>query len=369
MMRFAELYETDADPIAKFSKLYYDHTQVHPFDDAARISRDGKSIATLRSMGSGANAYVYLDSIQTLAPEARTGSSSALLRLITNISDMTGVPIHLDAKPYGTTPGKLNKRQLIAWYKRNGFEGSGDKLVYNPYKMENKQMRSSEFMAEKLPLTEDIATLTALATHAGGLVAQGILTKQEGWMLFAFLMSLPFVATGGFIAMMEWENIKYAVQDMIRDWKETGEISPDSVQEVIHWGEEYINGIESKGERNYFVGLLNKYKNTDITDKKALIQLQRELKKYYEKLENIKRMKEIQAERSEIDEMYMDAMKKATKVGIKNQLKSLYRKTRGDYKQYLSKGRDTDEVEAAAKAASAAARKALEDYIDKHGLR
>ena len=80
-------------------------------------------------------------------------------------------------------------------------------------------------------------------------------------------------------------------------------------------------------------------------------------------------MKEIQAERSEIDEMYMDAMKKATKVGIKNQLKSLYRKTRGDYKQYLSKGRDIDEVEAAAKAASAAARKALEDYIDKHGLR
>lgn len=103
--------------VDEFMKTYYKVTQVHPFDNAARIAWDGKSTATVRPYGDRVN----LEAVQTLAPGERSGSANGMVMTLVKIADETGVTIELTAKPFGTTEGKLNKRQLIAWYKRRGF--------------------------------------------------------------------------------------------------------------------------------------------------------------------------------------------------------------------------------------------------------
>lgn len=101
----------------EFMETYFKVTQVHPFDDAARIAWDGKSTATIRPWGD----RIHIEAIQTLAPGERSGSANGMIMTLVKIADETGVTLELNAKPFGTTEGKLTKRQLIAWYKRRGF--------------------------------------------------------------------------------------------------------------------------------------------------------------------------------------------------------------------------------------------------------
>ena len=108
-------------------------TQDHPFDPGQRIAWDGKSTIDIKPMWGD----IHVSAIQTLAPEERSGSANGLMMTVTKIADETGAKVRLEAKPFGTTEGKLTKRQLMAWYKRLGFVpdpdyGGGANMIYIP---------------------------------------------------------------------------------------------------------------------------------------------------------------------------------------------------------------------------------------------
>jgi len=115
--------------IEEFMDKYYKVTQVHPFDPAARIAWDGKSTVTIVPF----KDHIHLSAIQTLAPEERSGSANGVVMTLVALADETGVPLRLNAKPFGEMKGKLTKRQLKAGYKRRGFTPAhGDAMEYNP---------------------------------------------------------------------------------------------------------------------------------------------------------------------------------------------------------------------------------------------
>jgi hypothetical protein len=69
---------------------------------------------------------VHLSNIRTLNPSA--GESSKALKAVTDMADANGIDISLFAVPYGDSG--LKKKQLIEWYKRNGFiKVRGDEMV------------------------------------------------------------------------------------------------------------------------------------------------------------------------------------------------------------------------------------------------
>ena len=115
--------------VDEFMKTYFKVTQVHPFDNQARIAWDGKSTATVVPF----NDHVNLSAVQTLAPGERSGSANGMVMTLVKIAQETGVPVRLSAKPFGDMKGKLNKRQLMAWYKRRGFVvDHGSEMVFDP---------------------------------------------------------------------------------------------------------------------------------------------------------------------------------------------------------------------------------------------
>ena len=118
--------------VDEFMEKYYKVTQNHPFDPTSRIAWDGKSTVTVQPF----NDYINLSAIQTLAPGERSGSANGVVMTLVALADETGVPLRLSAKPFGTSEGKLTKRQLIAWYKRRRFvpdpASGADGMTYTP---------------------------------------------------------------------------------------------------------------------------------------------------------------------------------------------------------------------------------------------
>ena len=60
------------------------------------------------------------------------GMASFVMKKITELADKHGVTIFLTPSPFGYIPNKLNKKQLIEWYKRNGFKGDGEGMTREP---------------------------------------------------------------------------------------------------------------------------------------------------------------------------------------------------------------------------------------------
>jgi hypothetical protein len=69
------------------------------------------------------DGMVWLN-ILTISDVRGQGKASKVLDTITQLADQYQVTLALDVKPYGTTKG-LNKTQLMAWYKRKGFQKTG----------------------------------------------------------------------------------------------------------------------------------------------------------------------------------------------------------------------------------------------------
>ena len=115
--------------VDEFMEKYYKVTQNHPFDPEARIAWDGKSTVTIVPF----KDHIHLSAVQTLAPGERSGSANGVVMTLVALADETGVPLRLNAKPFGEMEGKLTKPQLKAWYKRRGFViDRGDEMVYTP---------------------------------------------------------------------------------------------------------------------------------------------------------------------------------------------------------------------------------------------
>ena len=123
----------DENPaLDEFMDKLHKVTQDHPFDPNQRIAWDGKSTIELKPMWGD----IHIHAIQTLAPGERSGSANGLMMTVVQIANETGVKLRLSASPFGTTKGKLNKRQLKAWYKRLGFvddlSSGSDGMTYTP---------------------------------------------------------------------------------------------------------------------------------------------------------------------------------------------------------------------------------------------
>jgi hypothetical protein len=104
--------------VKEFIDRFYDMTQTNPLMPSARVSRDAKAMMEIAPYGDG----VYLKSIQSLYPGERTGGATDMMRSVFDLADELGVTLHGVAKKYGTHEGFLTQRQLVAWYKRLGFE-------------------------------------------------------------------------------------------------------------------------------------------------------------------------------------------------------------------------------------------------------
>lgn len=129
-LRGAEAQKKEKEAkLKKFMDTFHKVTQEHPFDPSSRIAWDGKSMADVKPMWGD----IYIQAIQTLAPGERSGSANGLIMTLVKIAQETGVTLRLDADPFGTTDGKLTKRQLIAWYKRRGFVvDHGNAMIFDP---------------------------------------------------------------------------------------------------------------------------------------------------------------------------------------------------------------------------------------------
>lgn len=111
---------TKKDAMYDFLEQYY----ANPMNPRERII--GNALVELQMHG---NDGMHLSSIRTLQPNS--GESSKALKAVTDMADAQGMPITLYAQPYGNSG--LKKKQLIEWYKRNGFVSEGgDYMVRKP---------------------------------------------------------------------------------------------------------------------------------------------------------------------------------------------------------------------------------------------
>ena len=78
---------------------------------------------------------IYIDNIIVNDGTRQRGVGTSLLNRVKNVSNNTGKPVELFASP---TEGDMSTRQLVNWYRRNGFiitqsYGSlGARMTYNP---------------------------------------------------------------------------------------------------------------------------------------------------------------------------------------------------------------------------------------------
>lgn len=100
---------------------FMDQYRTNPFNPREIIV--GNALVELQRSGDKA---MHLSSIRTLQPNS--GESSKALKAVTDMADANGIDISLFAVPYGDSG--LKKKQLIEWYKRNGFiKVRGDEMV------------------------------------------------------------------------------------------------------------------------------------------------------------------------------------------------------------------------------------------------
>lgn len=94
------------------------------------VSNDGGSV--IYSVDSDS---IYIDNVVVDENNRQRGIGTTLLNRVKSMSNSTGKPIELFASP---TEGDMSTRQLVDWYKKNGFEitqnyGSmGARMKYTP---------------------------------------------------------------------------------------------------------------------------------------------------------------------------------------------------------------------------------------------
>jgi len=127
-----------------FMSEYTGRTWQNPMDRNSRgwsfRNREGEDMPIILTdleeiKGGGWEPHIWFKTI--MSPEKKgAGMASYVLKQITEMADKHGVILKLTAKPFGGQTGALNKSKLIAWYKRNGFEGRDkdfrDQLVRYP---------------------------------------------------------------------------------------------------------------------------------------------------------------------------------------------------------------------------------------------
>ena len=66
------------------------------------------------------------------ASQTGQGSGSFILRTLCALADAYGVSLRLRALPFGREPYPMSRDDLIAWYRRHGFDGPPRRLARQP---------------------------------------------------------------------------------------------------------------------------------------------------------------------------------------------------------------------------------------------
>lgn len=98
-------------------------------EDGERMPLVMTEMSTWKGQGDDAISFHSIISPQ----KQGTGIASYVLKQIAKMADKHQVTLYMSPKPFGTVPNKLNKSQLVSWYKRNGFEkAQGGQMVRRP---------------------------------------------------------------------------------------------------------------------------------------------------------------------------------------------------------------------------------------------
>ena len=117
-----------------FMSEYRSSTYDNPLDPSVRVWSFGDSNTGERlplivtEMVDGRKLYLGDDDAEAIwfksiaSPEKQgTGMASVVLKKIIKMADKHNVTLFGTAKPFGTMENKLNKSQLMSWYKRHGW--------------------------------------------------------------------------------------------------------------------------------------------------------------------------------------------------------------------------------------------------------
>lgn len=71
------------------------------------------------------DGHLWISSIYTDVDNRGQGKATKVMQDICNIADKYQVPIAMGVSPFGKSDNKLNKSQLIKWYKTFSFKNIG----------------------------------------------------------------------------------------------------------------------------------------------------------------------------------------------------------------------------------------------------
>jgi len=109
----------NAAALDEFMRDYHNNTAPHPFTNRMRVHNNAVMLEVSKWDGK-----IHISSIMTAMPKNQ-GHGTAALRFLTDLADKHQVTLHgtvVPIKNAGSREGRnLNKRELLAWYKKHGF--------------------------------------------------------------------------------------------------------------------------------------------------------------------------------------------------------------------------------------------------------
>lgn len=122
-----------ASALDAFLKDFDAGTEVHPWYSRMSIWKDSVGIELRKWQG-----MIHISNIMSFAKK-NDGNASNAMKWLCQLADKHGVKMDLEVVPIknaGAREGKsLNKAELKAWYKRNGFKPvGGDHMMREPTK-------------------------------------------------------------------------------------------------------------------------------------------------------------------------------------------------------------------------------------------
>jgi GNAT superfamily N-acetyltransferase len=84
--------------------------------------KSGGSTATIVYDGYMETERIWLDTLETRPSRRGKGDASRVLDQIFALADRLGLPVMLEAVPFGNEAPRMTLDTLVAWYAKHGFE-------------------------------------------------------------------------------------------------------------------------------------------------------------------------------------------------------------------------------------------------------
>lgn len=188
LQRNTIVFSRQEGPARDMLQEFLDSTAQNPFGRERLFLNDkGEPFAGVELSRGFAPDEVMLNAIRTFEVGRRNGS--AALRLITALADKHGVRLRLSAVPFGEKA--LKKSELVAWYKRHGFEGKADRMERLPASMPDDTAESPLRLAGKMRIVFSRAKTRGALLRDLTETEQKKVTEKVAEKVLAQLKALP----------------------------------------------------------------------------------------------------------------------------------------------------------------------------------